>query len=146
MITMEPRQGGWAVLEVRSLITRANLVPRVFSLSNIGKQEDPGDEVVHAQKRRALGSRNWEHGGWFHKLSTEEIGDFISWEWQRYWNIPTSGFISQHYRGTGKCFNEIIRRGKKCYYISWGWGQRNGLDQAFCMNGGVFDGTGHLTL
>ena len=69
-------------------------------------------------KEKSSGVRNWEHGGWFRKLSTEEIGDFISWQWQRYWKIPTSWLISQHYRGTGKCFNEIIRRGKNGYYTS----------------------------
>ena len=55
--SVEQRREEGAVLEVRNLVTRANLVPRVFSLSNIGKREDPGDEVGHAQKRRALG---WE--------------------------------------------------------------------------------------
>ena len=55
---MEARRGGGTVFEVRNLVTRANLVPRVFSLYNIGKREDPEDEVGHAQKRRALGLRN----------------------------------------------------------------------------------------
>ena len=70
---MEPRRGGWAVLEERNLVAGANLVPRVFSLSNIKEREDPGDEEREELWVERL--RTWRM---ISQGSTEEIGDFIS--------------------------------------------------------------------
>ena len=43
-----------------SLISRTSRSP---TLESEKTGEGPGDEVGHAQKKRALGSRNCEHGG-----------------------------------------------------------------------------------
>ena len=57
------------VLEVRNLVTRANLVPWVFSLSNIGEREDPEDEV------KGRGWSYWEER-WGREIeNTAEMAD-----------------------------------------------------------------------